>query len=70
MAQMGRIISGRGGTMEALRNLETKILEKCKKLIDTKETILNRILYPNEQEITLKNKGRGVEVVSIRKVKR
>jgi len=41
-----------------------------KKLIDTKETIFNRILYPNEQEITLKNKGRGVEVVSIRKIKR
>lgn len=39
-----------------------------KKLIDVKETITNNILYPNEQEITLKNKGKGVEVVSIRKV--
>lgn len=40
-----------------------------KRLVNTKETILNRILYPNEQEITLKNKGRGVEITSIKKIK-
>ncbi len=40
-----------------------------KKLIDKNETILNNILYPNEKEITLKNKGRGVEVISIKKIK-
>jgi hypothetical protein len=30
---------------------------------------LNNILYPNKKEITLKNKGRGVEVISIKKIK-
>lgn len=39
-----------------------------KKLIDMKETIVNNILYPNENEITLKKKGKGVEIVSIRKL--
>ena len=39
-----------------------------KNLIDIEETIENRILYSNEQEITLKNKGRGVKVVSIKKI--
>lgn len=41
-----------------------------KKLIDVEETISNNILYPNEQEITLKNKGKGVEIVSISKIKK
>jgi len=40
-----------------------------KKLIDRNETILNNILYPNEKEVTLKNKGRGIEVLSIKKIK-
>ena len=40
-----------------------------KKLIDKNETILNNILYPNEKEVTLKNKGRGIEVLSIKKIK-
>ena len=39
-----------------------------KKLIDIQQTLENRILYPNEQEITLKNKGKGVEIVKIEKV--
>ena len=39
-----------------------------KNLVDVNETIANRILYPNEQEITLKNKGRGVEVISVKKI--
>jgi len=40
-----------------------------KKLVDTDETIHNNILYPYEQEVTLKNKGKGVKIVSIRKFK-
>lgn len=36
-----------------------------KSLINVQDTISNNILYPNEKEITLKNKGKGVEVVSI-----
>ena len=40
-----------------------------KKLVDTDETIHNNILYPHEQEVTLKNKGKGVKIVSIRKFK-
>ena len=28
----------------------------------------NNILYPNEKEITLKNKGKGVEITSIKKI--
>lgn len=44
-------------------------VEVDKKLIDIEETISNRILYPNEQEITLKNKGKGVEIIKIQKIK-
>jgi hypothetical protein len=39
-----------------------------KTLIDVQSTLENRILYPNEQEITLKNKGKGVEIISIKKI--
>jgi hypothetical protein len=37
--------------------------------IDFFSTLENNILYPNEQEITLKNKGKGVEITSIREIK-
>ena len=40
-----------------------------KKLIDVNSTIHNNILYPNENEVTLKNKGKGVKILSIEKVK-
>jgi hypothetical protein len=40
-----------------------------KQLIDSYESIKNSILYPNEQEITLKNKGFGVDVIEIMQVK-
>lgn len=40
-----------------------------KKLVDVEETIHNNVLYPHENEVTLKNKGRGVKIVSIRKIK-
>jgi hypothetical protein len=39
-----------------------------KKLIDINQTIINNILYPNEQEITLKKKGKGVKIVSIKEI--
>ena len=39
-----------------------------KQLIDSYESIKNNILYPNEQEITLKNKGFGVDVIEIMQV--
>lgn len=39
-----------------------------KHMIDFYETIKNNILYPNEQEVTLKNKGFGSEIVSIRQI--
>lgn len=43
-------------------------VESPKKLIDIQSTLENRILYPNEQEITLKNKGKGVKILSIKKL--
>ncbi len=39
-----------------------------KQLIDSYESIKNNILYPNEKEITLKNKGFGVDVIEITQV--
>ena len=39
-----------------------------KELIDIDQTIYNNLLYPNENEVTLKNKGEGVKIVSIRKI--
>lgn len=41
-----------------------------KSLIDVEETINNNVLFPHENEVTLKNKGNGVEIVSVRKLKR
>jgi len=34
-------------------------------MIDFFESIKNNILYPNEEEITLKNKGFGVNILKI-----
>lgn len=39
-----------------------------KELIDFIETIYNNLLYPHENEITLKNKGEGVKILSIKKM--
>jgi hypothetical protein len=36
-----------------------------KSMIDAQETLSNNILYPNEREVTLKNKGKGVKVISL-----
>lgn len=40
-----------------------------KELIDVNSTIHNNILYPNENEVTLKNRGKGVEILRIKKLK-
>tara|TARA_R110000868_G_scaffold167924_1_gene402486 strand:+ start:20 stop:448 length:429 start_codon:yes stop_codon:yes gene_type:complete len=39
-----------------------------KSMVDVMETLENNILYPNEKEITLKDKGKGVEIISIKKI--
>lgn len=39
-----------------------------KKIIDLNQTVINNILYPNENEVTLKKKGKGVKIHSIRKI--
>ena len=40
-------------------------VDSPKKLVDTKITLQNNELYPNEKEVTLKNKGRGVKIIAI-----
>lgn len=40
-----------------------------RELVDIDETIVNNILYPNEEEITLKHKGKGPKVVKIKKIR-
>jgi len=47
---------------------EKRFLIKVKsprELVDINQTLANNILYPNENEITLKNKGKGVKILSI-----
>lgn len=39
-----------------------------KSLFDINQTLSNNILYPNENEITLKNKGFGAEIISIEEI--
>ena len=41
-----------------------------KSKIDFDETIKNNLMYPHEQEITIKNKGRGIEAISLDLLKR
>jgi SMC interacting uncharacterized protein involved in chromosome segregation len=36
-----------------------------KSQIDVQKTLSNNILYPNEKEITLKNKGKGIDIIKI-----
>lgn len=40
-----------------------------KSQIDIQETLTNNILYPNEEEITLKNRGKSVRVISVEELK-
>jgi len=37
--------------------------------VDIEETIKNNILYPNEDEITVKNKGKNVKILKIQEIK-
>ena len=39
-----------------------------KKELDLQEMIKNNILYPNEHEITVKNKGKNVKIVKIEEI--
>lgn len=39
-----------------------------KKEVDLEEMIKNNILYPNENEITVKNKGKNVKIVKIEEI--
>lgn len=39
-----------------------------KSLVNKEETFNNRALYPNENEITLKNKGKGVKIINIKEL--
>lgn len=39
-----------------------------KSQIDKKETLNNRAIFPHENEITLKNKGKGVKIISIKEL--
>jgi len=47
---------------------EKRFLIKVKsprELVDINQTLANNILYPNENEITLKNKGNGVKILKV-----
>jgi hypothetical protein len=51
---------------------EKRYLIKVKsprELVDINQTLANNILYPNENEITLKNKGKGVKILSVTELK-
>lgn len=39
-----------------------------KGMVDVKDTLRNRVLYPHENEITLQDKGEGVEIISIQEI--
>jgi len=39
-----------------------------KSQMDVKDTLQNRVLYPHENEVTLKEKGKGSEVQSLQKI--
>ena len=41
------------------------VVETPKNKIDFYETIRNNLAYPNEQEITLKDKGKGIKLISL-----
>jgi len=39
-----------------------------KKEVNLQEMLINNILYPNEHEITVKNKGKNVKIVKIERI--
>jgi hypothetical protein len=44
-------------------------IESPKNKIDFDETISNNLAYPHEEEITLKDKGRGTNFISLELIK-
>jgi hypothetical protein len=50
------------------KNAYMMTVKASKKQIDIPESISNNILYPNEQEITLKNQGKGVKIIKVTKI--
>ena len=44
-------------------------IESPKNKIDFDVTISQNLAFPHEEEITLKNKGKGVDIVSIKEIK-
>lgn len=44
-------------------------VKTTKDQIEKEETLSNRILYPNENEITLKKRGKKVTLLSVKKLK-
>jgi hypothetical protein len=40
-------------------------VEVDKTKMDVLQTLSNNILYPHEEEITLKNKGKGAQIINI-----
>lgn len=45
-------------------------IEANKNKIDFDETIKNNLAYPHEEEVTLKDRGRGANTISIERLKR
>jgi hypothetical protein len=43
-------------------------VEVDKELIDLDSTVSNNILYPNEEEITIKNKGKNVKIINVERI--
>ena len=50
------------------KNAYMMTVKASKKQIDIPESISNNILYPNEQEMTLKNQGKGVKIIKVTKI--
>jgi len=45
------------------------VVEANKNLINVNVTAENNVNFPNEKEITLKNKGKGVKIISVTEMK-
>jgi hypothetical protein len=37
-------------------------------MVDVRDTLRHRVLFPHENEITLQDKGKGVEIISIQEI--
>jgi hypothetical protein len=57
------------GWLDGLGDKKYLITVHAKKSqMDVRESLQNRVLFPHENEITLKDKGLGVEVISLQEV--